>query len=118
MDLPQREQVMKALHQVDQDSITGEDSDPDPIDALVAAYGWEATRDAIVAILRDKNYAEWWEVAINALNPGISDRKPMEDNDYFIALMYACWKQFPGPHDEAYLNTIWTLVIILKKIGY
>lgn len=118
MHVPQLEQVIKALHKFEQESESGEESDSDPIDDLIAVHGWKPIRDTVLAILHDKNYVAAWEIAINAIYPSVADRKPLDDNNYFIALMYACWKEFPGEHPDAYENTIWSLVISLKRISY
>ena len=118
MHVPLLERVIKALHKFEQESKSDEHSDSDPIDDLITVHGWEPIRDTVLAILHDRNYVELWEIAINAIYPSVSDRKPLDDNNDFIALMYACWKEFPGEQPDDYMNTIWTLVITLKRLSY
>src|ERR1041385_669011 len=85
-------------------------------DQLIKDYGWSSVRDTVVQLLPDKRYEKLWEGGINVLYRGIGDGEPLEDKDYFIALMYACMKHYPGPN-PGYEDTIWSLVMKLKKVG-
>jgi len=117
---PSRDQVLQALYRLGQQLSVDAHipaSDPDPIDNLIAVYSWETIRDSIIGVLADKNCQDWWEVAISALYPSISYGKPVENINYFIALMYACLKLLPKSHMDESGNTICSIVIKLKRIS-
>lgn len=90
----------------------------DRSDRLINESGWATFRDAIIEIMEDEEYARLWEATINLVYSGMPDEDVLEDSNYFIALMYACLQRHPGENYHQYENTVWSVVIRLKKVGY
>jgi hypothetical protein len=99
---------------------TGNEVGESPLDLssqLISNTGWIPVRDAVLEILEDRVSPELREGAINVLYSGIKDGSPLEDKNRSIALMFACMNLYPTNHPMAYSDTVWSLVVYLKKVG-
>jgi hypothetical protein len=115
-----KEKLLPILRRFAVEVETGIEEGEHPIDQsdqLIEEYGWTPVRDAVLQILAEPCYQDLGRAGITALYAGIDDGKPLENVDYFIALMFVCMTHYPTNHLDEYEATVWSLTLKLKKIG-
>ena len=115
-----KEKLLPILRRFAVEVETGIEEGEHPIDQsdhLIDEYGWIPVRDTVLQILAEPRYQDLGRAGITALYAGIDDGKPLEDIDYFIALMFVCMTRYPSSHLDHYEATVWSFTLKLKKIG-